>query len=77
MSNTIDGSTIVSERARLGMTQDDLAQELGVSRSTIVRWENDPSSITLKYLELMLDLFGCSAEYVLGRCAERVPAVAS
>ena len=65
--------TIASERMRLGLTQDALAQKLGKNRSSIVRWESDPSTMTVDVLEKMVDLFDCSADYLLGRCNERVP----
>lgn len=37
---TITGSEVKTLRVSLGMTQEDLAHELGVTVSTVNRWEN-------------------------------------
>lgn len=69
-------NTIASERARLGMSQDDLAQEVGKGRGTIVRWEANPTSISGGYLIKLASLFNCSIDYLLGLTSERVPRTA-
>lgn len=56
---------IAAERARNGMTIDDLARELGVSRKTIYNWQR-AGNIPADRLEQMADLFGCSIDYLLG-----------
>lgn len=66
-------NTIASERKRLGLSQQGLGEMLGKDRSTIARWEADPSSVTVKYLEMMVGIFGCSLDYLLGRVDERTP----
>lgn len=66
-------NTIAVERKRLGMTQSDLAKEFGKDRSTIARWEADPSVLTGANLHKLSDLFGCTTDYILGRTEERVP----
>ena len=66
-------NTIASERKRLGLSQKDLGGMLGKNRSTIARWEADPSVITVEYLEKMVNIFGCSLDYLLGRVEERTP----
>ena len=66
-------NTIASERKRLGLSQSGLGEMLGKNRSTIARWEADPSSVTVRYLEMMVEIFGCSLDYLLGRVEERVP----
>ena len=60
-----------SERARMKMSQEDLADKVGVSKFTICNWEKDISSCSAKYLFLMTELFGCSADYLIGRTDER------
>lgn len=65
--------SIASERKRLGITQEELAKRLNLTRSTVARWESDPEIITGKYLIALSDLFNCSADYLLGRTNERSP----
>lgn len=66
-------STIASERRRLHMTQADLGDKLGKSRTTISRWEQDASHIEAENLLDLCMLFGCSIEYILGLTTERTP----
>lgn len=63
---------IKSERALAGITQQDLADRIGVDRSTIVRWENG-GKITQDYVVRMHDVFGCTADWLLGLVDERIP----
>lgn len=57
---------IEAERARKGMTQDTLAERLGVTRKTVFNWM-ESGNIPLGKLIAMADLFGCSIDYLLGR----------
>lgn len=66
-------NTIAGERARLGLNQEQLGNILGKGRSTVVRWESDPTVITGEYLCKLANLFGCSTDYILGLTDERVP----
>ena len=66
-------NTIASERKRIGLTQSELGEKLGKDRSTISRWESDPSILTGESLSQLSDLFGCTTDYLLGRSEERVP----
>ena len=58
---------IRAERARLNMTQPDLAAKVGVSVQTIQNWEVDIGPCSIKNLLKMMDIFGCSADYLVGR----------
>ena len=58
---------------RLRLSQTDLGDKIGVSRSIIVRIERDPKSATYDQLEQMSQIFGCSIEYLLGETDERLP----
>ena len=62
---------IGAERVRLRLSQTDLGDKLGVSRSIIVRIERDPKSATYDQLEKMS--FGCSIQYLLGETDDRLP----
>ena len=66
-------NAIAVERKRLGMTQNDLADKLGKDRSTISRWEANPSVMSGENLLQLSEFFGCTADYILGRTDDRVP----
>ena len=57
---------VEAERARKGMTKEDLAKEIGISYRTLYNWlkRGDIPSTALKK---MADLFGCTESYLLGR----------
>lgn len=60
---------IEAERARRGISNDSLAEMLGVSRKTLFNWMekgNIPTSALIK----MADIFKCSIDYLLGRSAQ-------
>jgi len=57
---------IDAERARKGLSNDRLAEELGVARKTLYNWLNN-GNIPLTALIKMADMFGCSIDYLLGR----------
>lgn len=67
-------NSIASERTRIGLSQNQLAEKLGKSRSTIIKWESDPLSISGANLCKLSDFFGCSIDYLLGISNERMPA---
>lgn len=69
-------NNIKSERYRIGMTQEQLAEELSVSDSTIRGWEQGIRSIPSTYAVEMSDLFGCSVDYLFGLIDERTKTVA-
>jgi len=64
---------LASERVRLGMSQTDLACELGVDLKTVSLYENGKRSMSPEFLTAAADLFGCSIDYLLDRTPERVP----
>lgn len=65
-------NNLKSERARLNMSQNELAEKLGVNPLTVRRWETDISQCTAKHIFNMTELFGCTADYLIGRTEERV-----
>lgn len=66
-------NNIASERVRLGMSQQDLADELQVSRDSVKDWESGETAIRSSMLVKMADLFGCSLDYLMARSDERIP----
>ena len=65
-------SNIRGERSRLDLTQEQLAEKLGVAESTIRRWEEGLTKPSPHLLMEMSDLFGCSIDYLLGRTDDRL-----
>ena len=64
------GETIKDHRTRCKMTQEFVAEHLGVSRQAVSKWENgtsDPSTVNLLALA---KLFGVSASELLKNVAE-------
>ena len=59
---------IEAERARRGISNDSLAEKLGVSRKTIFNWM-EKGNIPTSALIRMADVFECSIDYLLGRSA--------
>lgn len=49
-------------RARLGLSQEELADRIFVSRQTISNWETDRTYPDVQSLLLMSDLFGTSID---------------
>ncbi len=64
-------NNIKSERARLLLTQEDLADALSVDPSTMSRWERNPAQIPSGKAVEMAQLFNCSLDYMFGLAEER------
>lgn len=64
-------NNIKSERSRLDMTQEKLAEKLGVDSCTIRDWEKGNSTIKSSNLVAMSDLFDCTTDYLLALTNER------
>ena len=60
------GKRIVSNRKRLGMTQDQLAEHLGVTAQAVSKWENDQSCPDINILPKLADIFCISTDELLG-----------
>ncbi len=62
---------IEAERARKGLTKEELASILGVDRKTLRKWINGGNIPTNKLAEMAM-FFGCSTDYLLSTsCRER------
>lgn len=55
----------------MGVSQEQLANRLGVSRQTVYRWEKGKAKPPASAIYMMADLFGCSTDYLVGRTDER------
>lgn len=54
-------------RQRLDLSQDGLADCVGVAQDTISKWERGRTSASVPELMVLCDLFGVSADYMIGR----------
>lgn len=52
--------TIKQWRWIKSLTQDQLAEKVGVTRSTIYAWERNPEIITVRQAKILTGIFGCS-----------------
>ena len=59
------GQKLQQLRRARGMSQEDLAGQLSVTRQTISKWELDTSTPDLDYLCKLCDLFGVTADYLI------------
>ena len=59
------GSRIAQLRKRRGLTQDALAEEMGVSSQAVSKWENDISCLDITLLPQLADFFGVSVDELL------------
>ena len=60
------GENIHRYRKNLGMSQEELGQELLVSRQTISLWEKDQTTPTIDNLMRLKEVFGVSVDEILG-----------
>ncbi len=60
------GKRIVQNRKRLGLTQDALAERLGVTAQAVSKWENDQSCPDITMLPRLAEIFGISTDALLG-----------
>ncbi len=60
------GKRIVQNRKRMGMTQDQLAERLGVTPQAVSKWENDQSCPDITMLPRLAAIFGISTDQLLG-----------
>lgn len=56
-----------------GLTQVKLAEQLGVVQQTVAKWEKGTASPDPDTLVLIADIFGVSADYLLGRSDSKGP----
>ena len=56
------GERLIQLRAKAGLSQDTLAEQLGVSRQSVSKWENDASVPDLEKLVKLSGVFGISLD---------------
>lgn len=61
------GKRIMQHRKNMGLTQDQLAEKLGVTAQAVSKWENDLSCPDINMLPKLAELFGTTTDALLGR----------
>ena len=61
------GNKIASCRKEMGLTQDALAQQLGVTNQAVSKWESDQSCPDIQLLPQIADIFGITIDALFGR----------
>ena len=64
------GKRIMENRKRLKLTQEQLAEMLGVTAQAVSKWENDQSCPDIAMLPKLADIFGISTDVLLGHLNE-------
>ena len=64
------GKRIAQHRKRLGLTQDALAEKLGITAQAVSKWENDQSCPDIAMLPRLAEIFGITTDELLGREAD-------
>ncbi len=65
MDNTL-GNRISQNRKRLKLTQDQLAEQLGVTAQAVSKWENNQSCPDITILPRLAEIFGVTTDELLG-----------
>ncbi len=67
MEQVFFGALIAQKRKALGLTQEALAQKLGVSNQAVSKWEADQCCPDIMLLPALADAFGISIDELFGR----------
>ena len=67
MSEMTLGKRIMQHRKRLGLTQEQLAERVGVSAQAVSKWENDLSCPDISLLPVLAEIFGITVDELLGK----------
>lgn len=62
-------------REENGWTQAQLGKRIGVAKTTITGYEREDRQPTPATICALCDLFGCTADYLLGRSASPLPVI--
>ena len=64
-------------REASGWTQTQLGKKIGAARNTVSGYETEDRQLTPALICALCDIFGCTADYLLGRSDAQLPAVTS
>lgn len=65
--NQIIAENIQKYRKKSGLTQEELAEKLGITFQAVSKWENAKSAPDITFLPEMAELFGCSIDELFSR----------
>ncbi len=65
------GKRIAENRKRMKLTQDQLAEKLGITAQAVSKWENDQSCPDIWVLPKLAEIFGISTDELLGHNAPK------
>lgn len=57
--------TIKAYRKKLGITQSELAERMGINKATVAMWETDKRNPTIYTLKKLAKIFGCTTDELL------------
>ena len=66
-TNIVLVANIQKYRKKCGLTQEELAKELGVTFQAVSKWENAKTAPDISFLPTMADLFGCHIDELFSR----------
>ena len=64
-------NNLASERVRIGMSQAQLFEVLGINPRTLGNWERGNSDIPSSKARKLAVIFGCTVDYLFGLTQER------
>lgn len=64
-------------RKAMGWTQGQLGKRINASKSTVSEYESEKHQLDPALICALCDIFGCTADYLLGRSDAQLPAVTS
>lgn len=65
--NIILAANILKYRKKIGLSQEELANKLGVTFQAVSKWENAKAAPDITFLPIMADVFGCYIDELFGR----------
>ena len=65
--NIILAANILKYRKKSGLSQEELANKLGVTFQAVSKWENAKSAPDITFLPIMADIFGCYIDELFSR----------
>ena len=60
--NIVLAANILKYRKKSGLSQEELANKLGVTFQAVSKWELAKSAPDISFLPIMADVFGCSID---------------